>query len=140
MPIVWLRDYAFNSKSDSRLCGCSVFDQSIGRLFGLMRITFGFEQCPGLLLQNKIVLSMPIVWLRDYAFNSKSDSRLCGCSVFDQSIGRLFGLMRITFGFKQCPGLLLQNKSVFSMPIVWLRDYAFNSKSDSRLCGCSYFD
>ena len=114
---------AFNSKSDSRLCGCSVFDQSISRLFGLMRITFGFEQCPGLLLQNKSVLSMPIVWLRDYAFNSKSDSRLCGCSVFDQSISRLCGLeMKIKLGFEQRPGLLFPNESLLSKPIVWLGD------------------
>ena len=103
-----------------------------------MRIKLGFEQCPGLLFPNRSVLSKPIVWLEDYAFNSKSDSRLFGCLVFDQSIGRLFGLMRITFGFEQCPGLLLQNKSVLSTPIVWLRDYAFNSKSDSRLCGCCF--
>ena len=58
----------------------------------------------------KSVLSKPIVWLVEYAFISKSDSRLCGCLVFDQSIGRFFGLMRITFGFKQCPRLLLQKK------------------------------
>ena len=93
-------------KVTADLCGCSVFDQSISRLFGLMRIKLGFEQCPGLLFPNRSVLSKPIVWLGDYVFNSKSDSRLCGCSVFDQSIGRLFGLMRITFGFKQCTGLL----------------------------------
>ena len=56
----------------------------------------------------KSVLSKPIVWLGDYAFISKSDSRLCGCSVFDQSISRLCGLMRIKLGFEQCPGLLFQ--------------------------------
>ena len=48
-----------------------------------MRVKIGFEQCPGLVFQIKSVLSQPIVWLGDYAFNSKSDSRLCGCSVFD---------------------------------------------------------
>ena len=56
----------------------------------------------------KKVLSKPIVWLGDYAFISKSDSRLRGCSVFDQSISRLCGLMRIKLGFEQCPGLLFQ--------------------------------
>ena len=83
-----------------------------------MRITCGFKQCPCLLLQNKSVLSMPTVWLRDYAFNSKSDSPLCGCSDFDQSISGLCGLMRIKLGFEQCPGLLFQK--VYSL---------------SRLCG-----
>ena len=56
-----------------------------------MRVKLGFEQCPGLVFQIKSVLSQPIVWLGDYAFNSKSDSRLCGCSVFDKSISRLCG-------------------------------------------------
>ena len=56
----------------------------------------------------KSVLSMPIVWLRDYAFISKSDGRLCGCSVFDQSKSGLCGLMKIKLGFEQCPGLLFQ--------------------------------
>ena len=54
----------------------------------------------------KSVLSKPIEWLGDYAFTSKSDSRLTGCSVFDQSISGLCGLMRIKLGFEQCPGLL----------------------------------
>ena len=66
----------------------------------------------------KSVLSKPIVWLGDYAFSSKSDSRLCGCSVFDQSICRLCGLMRIKLGFEQCPDLFSQK--VYSL---------------SRLCG-----
>ena len=57
---------------------------------------------------KKSVLSMPIVWLRDYAFISKSDGRLCGCSVFDQSKSGLCGLMKIKLGFEQCPGLLFQ--------------------------------
>ena len=67
----------------------------------------------------KSVLSKPIVWLGDYAFSSKSDSRLCGCSVFDQSIGRFFGLMRITFEFKQCPCLLLQKVYSLSQLCGW---------------------
>ena len=36
-----------------------------------MRVKLGFEQCPGLVFQSKSVLSQPIVWLGDYAFNSK---------------------------------------------------------------------
>ena len=139
-PIVWLGDYAFNSKSDSRMCGCSVSDESMKRFCGLMRNKLGFEQCPGLLFKIKTVLSKLIVWMGDYAFNSKSYSRLCGCSVFDYSISRLCGLMRVKLGFEQRPGLLFPNRSVLSKPIVWLGDYSFNSKSDSRLCGCSVFD
>ena len=48
-----------------------------------MMIKLGFEQRTGLLFPIESVLSQPIVWLEDYAFNSKSDTRLCGCSVFD---------------------------------------------------------
>ena len=44
-----------------------------------MMTKLGIEQRPGLLFANEVVLSKPIVWLGDYAFISKSDSRLCGC-------------------------------------------------------------
>ena len=46
-------------------------------------IKLGYEQRPGLLFPNESVLSKLIVGLGDYAFNSKSDSRLCGCSLFE---------------------------------------------------------
>ena len=93
---------------------------------------------PSFAFTKKSVLSMPIVWLRDYAFISKSDGRLCGCSVFDQSISGLCGLMRIKLGFEQCPGLLFQKVYSLSRFCGW--ETAFTSKSDSRLCGCSVFE
>ena len=55
----------------------------------------GFEKRPGLLFPNESVLSKPMLWLGDYVFYSKSDSRLCDCSIFESLIGRLVGLKLI---------------------------------------------
>ena len=75
---------------------------------------------------KKIVLSQPIVWLGDYAFDSKMTADCVA--------------LMIKLGYDQSPGLLFPHDCVLSKLILGLADYAFNSKSESRLCGCSVFD